>query len=99
MISARPPKTPWPSTRISQLDGKLAYFTLTARQPRLLALDISDLNNVKRLDDPNEVQPIVGPHYVKISPDKKNLIVTGYFVEAGDISVLNTPGDPQGPLD
>ena len=34
-----------------------------------------------------------GPHYVKLSPDKKNLLVTGYFVQAGDISVLNTPGD------
>ncbi|KAK4161561.1 hypothetical protein QBC43DRAFT_95729 [Cladorrhinum sp. PSN259] len=73
-------------------DGKLAYFTLTLGN-HVAALDISDLNNVKRLDDPNETQPIIGPHYVKISPDKKNLLVTGYFVQAGDISVLNTPGD------
>ncbi|KAK4227463.1 hypothetical protein QBC38DRAFT_545136 [Podospora fimiseda] len=73
-------------------DGKLAYFTFTLGN-HVAALDISDLNNVKRLDDPNETQPIIGPHYVKISPDKKNLLVTGYFVQAGDISVLNTPGD------
>jgi len=73
-------------------DGKFAYFTFTLGN-HVAALDISDLNNVKRLDDPNETQPIIGPHYVKISPDKKNLLVTGYFVQAGDISVLNTPGD------
>ncbi|TQV90791.1 selenium-binding protein [Cordyceps javanica] len=73
-------------------DGKFAYFTLTLGN-HVAALDISDLNNVKRLDDPNEQQPIIGPHYVKISPDKKNLLVCGYFVQAGDISVLNTPGD------
>ncbi|RKU44662.1 hypothetical protein DL546_003235 [Coniochaeta pulveracea] len=76
-------------------DGKFAYFTLTLGN-HVAALDISDLNNVKRLDDPNETQPIIGPHYVKISPDKKNLLVTGYFVQAGDISVLNTPGDYKG---
>ncbi|KAK8912480.1 hypothetical protein VCV18_012443 [Metarhizium anisopliae] len=76
-------------------DGKLAYFTLTLGN-HVAALDISDLNNVKRLDNPDETQPIIGPHYVKISPDKKNLLVTGYFVQAGDISVLNTPGDYKG---
>lgn len=73
-------------------DGRLAYFSITLGN-HVAALDISDLNNVKRLDNPDETQPIVGPHYVKISPDKKNLLVTGYFVQAGDISVLNTPGD------
>ncbi|KAK3389537.1 hypothetical protein B0H63DRAFT_518770 [Podospora didyma] len=76
-------------------DGKLAYFTITLGN-HIAALDISDLNNVKRLDNPDEIQPIIGPHYVKISPDKKNLLVTGYFVQAGDISVLNTPGDYKG---
>lgn len=68
-------------------DGKLAYFTLTLGN-HVAALDISDLNHVKRLDDPNEIQPIIGPHYVKISPDKKNLLVIGYFVQAGDVSLL-----------
>lgn len=65
-------------------DGKFAYFTITLGN-HIAALDISDLDNVKRLDDPNEQQPIIGPHYVKISPDKKNLLVTGYFVQAGDV--------------
>ena len=70
---------------ISQ-DGKLAYFTFTLGN-HVAALDISDLSNVKRLDDPNEDQPIIGPHYVKIAPDGKHLLVTGYFVQAGDVSV------------
>lgn len=65
--------------------GKFAYFTLTLGN-HIAALDISDLKHPKRLDDPNEQQPIIGPHYVKISPDKKNLCVTGYFVQAGDVS-------------
>ncbi|KAH7017069.1 hypothetical protein EDB80DRAFT_634912 [Ilyonectria destructans] len=76
-------------------DGKFAYFTITLGN-HIAALDISDLENVKRLDDPNEQQPIIGPHYVKISPDKKNLLVTGYFVQAGDISIVNTPADYKG---
>lgn len=65
-------------------DGRLAYFTFTTGN-HVAALDISDLGNVKRLDDPDEEQPIIGPHYVKISPDKKNLLVTGYFVQGGDV--------------
>lgn len=67
-------------------DGKWAYFTLTLGN-HVAAVDISDLKNPKRLDDPDEDQPIIGPHYVKISPDKKNLLVTGYFVEAGDVRI------------
>ena len=51
----------------------------------MAALDISNLASIVRLDDPNETQPIIGPHYVKLSPDKKNLLVTGYFVQAGDV--------------
>ena len=66
-------------------DGKFAYFTITLGN-HVAALDISDLDNVKRLDDPTETQPIIGPHYLKISPDRKNLVVTGYFVQAGDVS-------------
>lgn len=73
-------------------DGKLAYFTLTLGN-HVAALDISDLAHVKRLDDPDADQGIVGPHYVKISPDKKNLLVTDYFVQTGDIGVVNTPAD------
>lgn len=73
-------------------DGKFAYFTLTTAN-HIAALDISDLNNVKRLDDPDQNQGIVGPHYVKVAPDQKHLLVTDYFVQAGDISVLNTPAD------
>uniref|UniRef100_A0A0D2XXQ2 Methanethiol oxidase n=1 Tax=Fusarium oxysporum (strain Fo5176) TaxID=660025 RepID=A0A0D2XXQ2_FUSOF len=76
-------------------DGKFAYFTITLGN-HIAALDISDLDNVKRLDDPDEEQPIIGPHYVKISPDKKNLLVTGYFVQGGAISIVNTPADYKG---
>ena len=63
------------STDISQ-DGRFFYLTLTTAN-HIAALDISDLNNVKRLDDPDEDQPTVGPHYVKVTPDQKHLVVTG----------------------
>ncbi|KAI0005657.1 hypothetical protein F4779DRAFT_44697 [Xylariaceae sp. FL0662B] len=76
---------------ISQ-DGKLAYFTLTTSD-HVAALDISDLSNVKRLDDPDEEQPIIGPHYLKLTPDQKHLVVTDYFVQTGDIGIINTPAD------
>jgi hypothetical protein len=59
----------------------------------IAALDISDLTNVKRLDDPDEVQPTIGPHYCKVTPDQEHLVCCDYFVQAGDISVLNTPAD------
>ncbi|USW59094.1 Putative quinoprotein amine dehydrogenase, beta chain [Septoria linicola] len=42
-------------------DGKYMYVTYTTGN-HVAALDISDLNNIKRLDDPNEAQPITGPH-------------------------------------
>lgn len=60
------------SSDISQ-DGKFAYFTLTTAN-HIAALDISDLNNVKRLDDPDTVQPTIGPHYIKITPDQKHIV-------------------------
>lgn len=46
-------------------DAKHAYFTFTTAN-HIAALDISDLNNVKRLDDPEQDQGIVGPHYIKV---------------------------------
>ncbi|KAI1846412.1 hypothetical protein JX265_011909 [Neoarthrinium moseri] len=76
---------------ISQ-DGRFAYFTLTTAN-HIAALDISDLDNVKRLDDPDEEQPTIGPHYVKLTPDQKHLVVTDYFVQTGEIGVINTPSD------
>jgi selenium-binding protein 1 len=83
--------TPDNSSDITK-DGRFAYFTLTTAN-HIAALDISDLSNVKRLDDPDEDQPTVGPHYLKVSPDQKHLLVTDYFVQTGDIGVINTPAD------
>ncbi|KAJ5990237.1 hypothetical protein N7522_010444 [Penicillium canescens] len=76
---------------ISQ-DGRFFYATLTTAN-HIVALDISDLNNIKRLDDPDEDQPTVGPHYVKVTPDQKHLVVTDYFVQTGEIGIINTPAD------
>ncbi|KAI1653306.1 hypothetical protein F4813DRAFT_375359 [Daldinia decipiens] len=73
-------------------DGSFAYFTLTTAD-HIAALDISDLNNVKRLDDPDEDQPTIGPHYIKITPDQRHIVVTDYFVQTGDIGLINTPAD------
>ena len=66
--------------------------TLTTAD-HIAALDISDLNNVKRLDNPNEDQPTIGPHYIKVTPDQKHLVVTDYFLQTGDIGIINTPAD------
>jgi hypothetical protein len=66
--------------------------TLTTAN-HIAALDISDLNNVKRLDNPDEDQPTIGPHYIKVTPDQKHIVVTDYFVQTGDIGVINTPAD------
>lgn len=79
------------SSDITQ-NGKFAYFTLTTAN-HVAALDISDLSNVKRLDDPDEDQPLIGPHYIKLTPDQKNLLVTDYFVQTGEIGLINTPAD------
>jgi DNA-binding beta-propeller fold protein YncE len=73
-------------------DGKFAYFTLTTAN-HIAALDISDLSNVKRLDDPDTIQPTIGPHYIKVTPDQKHIVVTDYFVQTGEIGLINTPAD------
>ncbi|PMD62146.1 uncharacterized protein K444DRAFT_525706 [Hyaloscypha bicolor E] len=73
-------------------DGKYAYFTLTTDN-HIAALDISDLNNVKRLDDPSTIQPTIGPHYIKVTPDQKHIIVNDYFLQTGDNGLVNTPAD------
>jgi len=73
-------------------DGKYFYATLTTAN-HIAALDVSDLNNPIRLDDPNEDQPTIGPHYIKVTPDQKHIVVTDYFVQTGAIGVINTPSD------
>ncbi|KAG8529199.1 uncharacterized protein KY384_005834 [Bacidia gigantensis] len=73
-------------------DGKFIYLTITTGN-HVAALDISDLSNVKRLDDPDEQQPLIGPHYIKVTPDAKHIVVTDYFVQTGDIGLINTPAD------
>ena len=70
----------------------LCAVTLTTAN-HIAALDISDLNNVKRLDNPDEDQPTIGPHYIKVTPDQKHIVVTDYFVQTGDIGIVNTPAD------
>lgn len=82
------------STDLTQ-DGRFLYATL-AKGNHIAALDISDLSNVKRLDDPNEDQPTVCPHYVKVTPDQKHLVVTDYFVQTGEIGIVNIPADFKG---
>jgi selenium-binding protein 1 len=82
---------PLRSTDITQ-DGRFFYLSLTTAN-HIAALDISDLNNVKRLDDPDEEQPTIGPHYVKVTPDQKHLVVTDYFVQTGNLGLINTPAD------
>lgn len=79
------------SSDITQ-DGKFIYVTLTSAN-HVAALDISDLTNPKRLDDPDEVHPIVGPHYIKVTPDQKHIVVTDYFVQTGEIGIVNVPAD------
>ncbi|KAJ6133963.1 hypothetical protein N7523_000285 [Penicillium sp. IBT 18751x] len=62
------------------------FFRLTQiNANRVAVLDISDLNHIKRLEDPNEDPSTVGPHYVKVTPD--------YFVQTGKIGIINTSGD------
>ncbi|KAF8854888.1 hypothetical protein BDZ45DRAFT_747040 [Acephala macrosclerotiorum] len=52
-----------------------------AGNPETAALDISDLTNVKRLNNPDEIQPTIGPHYIKVNPDQKYIVVTDYFAK------------------
>jgi hypothetical protein len=92
-------------------DGRFLYLSLTNAN-HIAALDISDFDNVKRLDNPDEDQPTVsllptyiipqhilmrcqqiGPHYLKVTPDQKHLVVTDYFVQTGDIGIVNSPAD------
>lgn len=73
-------------------DGKFAYFTTTTGN-HVAQLDISDVNNPKRLDDPKSVHPTIGPHFIKITPDQKHVIIVDYFLQTGDIGIVNTPSD------
>ncbi|KAB8356705.1 hypothetical protein FH972_024281 [Carpinus fangiana] len=73
-------------------DGKYAYFTYTTGN-HIAQLDISNIKKPKRLDDPNVQQPIVGPHFIKVTPDQKHVIVCDYFLQLGQIGIINTPSD------
>jgi hypothetical protein len=73
-------------------DGNYLYATIT-KANHIAAIDISDLSNPIRLDDPNEDQPTVSPHYLKVTPDQRHLLVTDYFVQTGEIGVINIPAD------
>jgi len=73
-------------------DGKYAYFTSTTGN-HVAQLDISDTKNPKRLDNPSAVHPTIGPHFIKITPDQKHVIIIDYFLQTGDIGIVNTPSD------
>ncbi|PPJ60664.1 hypothetical protein CBER1_11235 [Cercospora berteroae] len=73
-------------------NGRFAYFTFTTAN-HIAALDITDLRYPIRLDNPYEIQPVVGAHYLKLTPDQRNLVVCDYFVQVGPIGVVNTPAD------
>ncbi|KAL4751782.1 hypothetical protein BDW72DRAFT_192643 [Aspergillus terricola var. indicus] len=81
------------------LDGKtLVGVPISILKPslgirRAITLRLWDLDLKKRLDDPDEDQPTIGPHYVKVTPDQKHLLVTDYFVQTGEIGLINTPAD------
>jgi hypothetical protein len=85
-------------------------LTLTTAN-HIAALDISDLNHVKKLDDPDEVQPTISPHVrslpvhflfecyfynlsiSRVTKDQKHIVVTDYFVQTGQIGLINTPAE------
>ncbi|KAJ3037850.1 hypothetical protein HDV00_001265 [Rhizophlyctis rosea] len=73
-------------------DGKFLYLTITSAH-RVAVLDITNPYNPIRVDDPAVPQPVVGPHYLKLTPDGKQLIVTDYFVREGNLGILNTAAD------
>lgn len=73
-------------------NGKYAYFTYTTGN-HVAQLDISDLAHPKRLDDPDTLLPTIGPHFIKVTPDQKHVIVIDYFLQTGDIGIVNTPAD------
>ncbi|EWC47711.1 hypothetical protein DRE_02911 [Drechslerella stenobrocha 248] len=73
-------------------DGKFLYLSLTTAN-HIAVLDLSDLEHPVRLDDPNEIQPVIGVHSLRVTPDQKNLVALGYFVQEGDVGILNTPAD------
>ena len=77
---------------LSSIDPLTHIATITTAN-HIAALDISDLDNPKRLDNPDEDQPSIGPHYIKVTPDQKHIVVTDYFVQTGSIGLINTPAD------
>lgn len=75
-------------------DGRFLYGTITTGN-HVFALDLKDLKNIKRLDNPDEQQtsqgvPVIGPHFLSLTPDEKQLVVTDYFVQTGSFGILNT---------
>ncbi|KAF3181729.1 hypothetical protein TWF225_006965 [Orbilia oligospora] len=73
-------------------NGRFLYLSLTTAN-HIAVLDLKDLKNPVRLDNPNEQQPVIGVHSLRVTPDQKNLVALGYFVRQGDIGLINTPAD------
>ncbi|KAK6502707.1 hypothetical protein TWF506_003282 [Arthrobotrys conoides] len=73
-------------------NGRFLYLSLTTAN-HIAVLDLKDLKKPVRLDNPNEQQPVIGVHSLRVTPDQKNLVALGYFVQQGDIGLINTPAD------
>ncbi|KAJ0167625.1 hypothetical protein CTA2_1456 [Colletotrichum tanaceti] len=69
-----------------------------AKDPLAINSDITDDGNFVyfTITPGNHVAALDISDLNNISPDKKNLLVTGYFVQGGEISIVNTPGDYRG---
>jgi len=60
--------------------GKVAMFDISdAAQPRLL----------KVLD----LGPASGPHYIKLSPDERRLVISDYFLNEDNFGKVHAEGD------
>jgi selenium-binding protein 1 len=67
-------------------NGQFLYVTLS--NPNLLIiLDASDPTNMKRID--KHPQPLVGPLYITLTPDEKQVVVSDYFLQEGPSGFVN----------
>ena len=68
------------------------YSSLTLAN-RVGVLDIRNVNRPTRVDDPRAAQPVLGPHYITLTPDESHLVIADYFLQEGSGGVVNAPAD------
>jgi len=81
----------WPQLMQMTRDGKRLFISMN-QAGKVAMFDISDADE-PRLLTVLDLGPNSGPHYIKLSPDERRLVISDYFLNEDNFGKVHAEGD------